>query len=70
MLVNKCLSIHNNIIVNVKLLMCNLFLYKDIDECSNGTHQCAHNCTNTIGSYTCSCDSGYQLNQDGLHCDG
>ena len=44
--------------------------YIDIDECSDGVHHCAYNCTNTIGSYMCSCGTGYQLNGDGLHCDG
>ena len=44
--------------------------FLDIDECSDGTHGCALNCTNTIGSYVCSCDVGYHLNEDGLQCDG
>ena len=44
--------------------------FADIDECSVGTHGCAFNCTNTIGSYSCSCDIGYHLNEDGLQCDG
>ena len=42
----------------------------DIDECVEGTHQCAQNCHNNIGSYTCSCDDGYRLNPDGFACDG
>ena len=42
----------------------------DIDECGLGTHQCAQNCSNTVGSYTCSCQTGYTLNADGQHCDG
>ena len=41
----------------------------DIDECALGTHQCAHRCNNNIGSYTCSCQTGYALNADGQHCD-
>ena len=27
-------------------------------------------CTNTNGSYVCSCNDGYILNDDGLTCDG
>ena len=33
----------------------------DIDECTAGTHTCDTNaaCTNTDGSFTCACNSGY-----------
>ncbi|XP_064386521.1 uncharacterized protein LOC135335055 isoform X2 [Halichondria panicea] len=42
----------------------------DIDECSGDTHGCDHNiCTNTPGSYTCACNSGYRLAADGRGCD-
>ena len=47
-----------------------LILLTDIDECSLGTDRCRHSCTNTIGSYTCSCNTGYALNSDGYTCDG
>ena len=42
----------------------------DINECITGTHLCTHNCTNSNGSYSCSCAIGYQLNIDGFQCDG
>ncbi|CAL1547124.1 unnamed protein product, partial [Lymnaea stagnalis] len=32
-----------------------------IDECTNNISECQHNCTNTIGSYQCSCGDGYRL---------
>ncbi|XP_062499001.1 fibrillin-2-like [Corticium candelabrum] len=37
---------------------------RDIDECSNGSHRCHTNaiCTNTIGSYSCSCHNCYTGN--------
>ena len=44
--------------------------FVDIDECTSGIDLCAHNCTNSIGSYICSCDRGHRLNEDGLQCDG
>ena len=44
-------------------------LSSDIDECVEGTHRCTNHCHNTIGSYECSCDSGYQLNPDENTCD-
>ena len=33
----------------------------DEDECADGTHQCEHNCTNTMGFYNCSCREGFNL---------
>ena len=35
-----------------------------------GGDQCDQNCRNTVGSYTCSCDTGYLLDSDGQTCDG
>ena len=47
-----------------------LFMHTDINECAIGTDACdAHAvCTNTIGSFTCTCRSGYRGN--GLACSG
>ena len=42
----------------------------DTDECSNSNGGCAQNCTNTVGSYICSCNSGYNLNSDQHACNG
>ena len=59
-----------------KILNAKYYIYKfsclltDIDECSLGTDSCSQSCTNTIGSYTCSCNTGYTLNSDGYTCDG
>ena len=48
-----------------------IHLFKtDIDECAVGIDSCAHTCTNTVGSYTCSCRSGYRLASDGWTCIG
>ena len=42
----------------------------DIDECSEQENiiLCPQNCTNTLGSYNCSCYEGYEGN--GLVCNG
>ena len=44
-----------------------------MDECAANSGLCdATNggCTNTVGSYTCTCNAGYVLNGDGSACDG
>ena len=42
----------------------------DIDECVLGTDNCDENaaCTNTAGSFTCACNTGYS--GDGVTCTG
>ena len=40
----------------------------DVDECTTNSHNCNANaeCTNTVGSFTCACNSGYSGN--GVNC--
>lgn len=40
-----------------------LNFFSDINECETGTqdHMCDHICHNSVGSYTCSCESGFEL---------
>ena len=40
----------------------------DINECELGV--CDQNCNNTNGSFTCSCEEGYNMNTDNRSCDG
>ena len=42
----------------------------DINECGTDKGGCAQTCINTAGSYHCSCDSGYVLDEDGHTCNG
>ena len=46
------------------------YIFLDIDECSTNSHSCDTNavCSNTDGSYTCPCNSGYS--GDGKTCTG
>ena len=44
-------------------------LTPDIDECSPDV-DCVDICTNTIGSYFCSCREGFSLTEDGFNCIG
>ncbi|CAH1254189.1 SCUBE3 [Branchiostoma lanceolatum] len=45
-------------------------LCHDVDECLYNLHMCGPNakCSNTIGSYTCTCEAGFQLQSDGVTC--
>ncbi|XP_065197763.1 adhesion G protein-coupled receptor E1-like [Sycon ciliatum] len=51
----------SNITCNASLLWSPETACQDINECASGTHNCSMNstCTNTAGSYTCGCYSGF-----------
>ena len=61
-------------LVGVKLIMLDLMAgivyISDIDECTLGTPDCSHICTNSLGSYQCSCNTGYRLGTDAKSCSG
>ena len=40
----------------------------DINECAEYNGGCQHNCTNTNGSYSCTCRAGYKLTEDEHNC--
>ena len=71
---NKCVMV--NIEVDLYATKCSycqtctLINYIDIDECDEDTHNCTQMCTNTIGSYVCSCEPGYRLDLDNAGCSG
>ena len=44
-------------------------LFLDIDECET-TDRCQHKCTNTPGSYVCTCPDGYRLSNNKRTCEG
>ena len=48
----------------------NAVVLVDIDECTLEIDSCEHSCVNTNGSYTCTCNEGYELDTDGLSCNG
>jgi hypothetical protein len=47
-----------------------VFKHSDIDECATDTDNCDANafCTNTNGSFTCTCNAGYT--GSGVQCQG
>ena len=42
----------------------------DINECDEENGGCSHMCNNTIGSYQCLCEDGYELDSDQHLCNG
>uniref|UniRef100_A0A915JRB8 Tolloid-like protein 2 n=1 Tax=Romanomermis culicivorax TaxID=13658 RepID=A0A915JRB8_ROMCU len=55
--------------VSVEKAGFSLKFLKEFDECKSNIHGCQHKCVNTIGSYRCECDIGYELNADGKTCE-
>ena len=51
---------------NLRLSSCSI----DINECETANGGCEQICSNTIGSFACSCDVGYRLDSNGLNCSG
>ena len=46
-----------------------IYTLVDINECDKGTDGCEQMCSNEIGSYQCSCISGYYLASNGHQCE-
>ena len=44
--------------------------FVDVNECAEGIDDCVQICTDTDGSYVCSCAPGYLLTNDSRGCDG
>ena len=42
----------------------------DIDECASNNGGCQHNCANSRGTFSCSCNPGFELAANGLDCNG
>lgn len=48
----------------------NVYLCSDINECQLDSDGCEHNCTNTMGSFVCSCLAGYTIGDNSRQCIG
>ena len=46
------------------------FKLKDNDECAENADNCEQVCLNTVGSFDCGCNPGYELTSDGRTCQG
>ena len=77
---NACLLLNKNTVIDryiflTKTYFCCLdhflrILHTDLNECNDGIDNCHSfaNCSNEIGSFSCSCNDGYTGN--GLSCSG
>ena len=62
---------YNVIVEDSKFILAYQLISLDIDECVQDNGGCAHVCTNSPGSYECSCNSpGYILHVDQHGCVG
>ena len=50
-------------------MTCNYYRV-DIDECEENTDGCEYNCTNTMGSFICTCPDGFEVGSDDRSCVG
>lgn len=62
---------HNCTGIHQLLLMWNYYEFLlDINECLINNGGCHHNCSNSIGSYTCQCNDGFTSTNNGEQCTG
>lgn len=55
----------------VQITSCNfliLTLILDVNECEEGIHNCAQICMDTVGSYECDCNVGFEIDADQRTC--
>ena len=64
----RCMGKSNTLISSKSTKYWGSCCVADINECREGRHRCSRNayCSNTLGSYTCTCASGYT--GDGFTC--
>ena len=60
---------HTALIVYRKCLYVD-FPVSDTNECQTNNGSCEQVCTNSVGSFECSCNQGYSLASDGFNCNG
>ena len=39
-------------------------------ECKDGLHNCSQICVEQEGTFSCACNDGYELSEDGVFCHG
>ena len=64
---SKCRS---HAIMQLKVISLSHESFTDIIECRENNGNCTQICTDTIGSFVCSCNDGYVLDINRLSCNG
>ena len=70
---NALVSLQEDIASILDYLLATYYYYyyiSDINECESNNGGCQHNCSNSVGSFQCSCLPGHTLDSDGFHCSG
>ena len=65
--VSNCASLYRN--NHVSITFVDLYCV-DVDECTENLHDCEQVCENTVGTYNCSCEPGFNYSSDGRNCTG
>ena len=66
-----CMFIYIYIYLFIYLFQPELCFLTDIDECLDGSlNRCDQICINTMASFICGCNTGFQLNDDLMTCSG
>lgn len=68
--IGKNKTLFDQDIIPFSLLLLFSLLLIDTNECSLGTDNCQQLCINNVGSYSCDCNSGCELNSNGINCTG
>ena len=57
---------------NDSLSTCTIYSSRptDINECNSNNGGCSQTCTDLVGSFRCSCGTGFRLAGNGRDCDG
>ena len=62
--------VHKYCVIVCLICMYVQYILTEINECLVNNGDCDHICTNTPGSYYCTCKTGYQLQPDRRKCLG
>ena len=64
-------NVYNSTVYYVHECLMLLLFIPDIDECSTLNGGCHHQCNNSIGTFECGCDDGFELDtSDDQTCTG